>query len=191
MSISHHFPFIFQVAHNNNSSSTMRHMYSFSTNTTDNPPLPGDVDKGSRFSPGTRRHGRFTFPPAAIFVGTALLLNAVAIIFGSGFGGKGSLRLGSLALVENEDTIDNSVEVIEERGIIPADIAEARGDDSKKEDASILTKKTTTRAEKCTDTKFLPPLDFPADVFKGQFMSQDSEDKTLLDNFCKFLYDVL
>ena len=136
MSISHHFPFICQVAHNNNSSSTIRHMYRFSTGTTDNPPLPGDVDKGSRFSPGTRRHGRFTFPPAAIFVGTALLLNAAAIIFGSGFGGKGSLR--SLALVENEDKIDNSsVEVVEERRIIPTDITEARGDDSKKEKASI------------------------------------------------------
>ena len=48
----------------------------------------------------------------------------------------------------------------------------------------------TTRAEKCTDTKFLPPLDFAADVFKDQFKSQSSEDKTLLDNFCKFLHDV-
>eukprot|EP00986_Skeletonema_menzelii_P002468 scaffold670_cov136-Skeletonema_menzelii.AAC.2 len=44
----------------------------------------------------------------------------------------------------------------------------------------------TTRAEKCTDTKFLPPLDFTADVFKGQLKSQDHEDETLLDNFCKF-----
>lgn len=49
----------------------------------------------------------------------------------------------------------------------------------------------TTRAEKCTDTKFLPPLDFAADVFKGQFKSQSSEDKTLLDNFCKFLHCIL
>src|SRR6056300_287441 len=45
----------------------------------------------------------------------------------------------------------------------------------------------TTRAEKCIDTKILPPLDFAADVFKGQFKSQSSEDKTLLENFCKFL----
>lgn len=44
----------------------------------------------------------------------------------------------------------------------------------------------TTRAEKCTDTNFLPPLDFTADVFKGQLKSQDHEDETLLDNFCKF-----
>ena len=112
-------------------------MNRLSTGTADNPPLPsehhqdGDVDvnkkqkdKGSRFSLGTLRHGRFTFPPAAIFVGTALLLT-LPIIFGSGFGGKGSLR--SLALVKTEDTIDNSVEVIEEQGIIPADIADARG----------------------------------------------------------------
>ena len=49
----------------------------------------------------------------------------------------------------------------------------------------------TTRAEKCTDTKFLPPLDFAADVFKGQFKSQSSEDKTLLDNFCKFLHCIV
>lgn len=49
----------------------------------------------------------------------------------------------------------------------------------------------TTRAEKCIDTKFLPPLDFAADVFKGQFKSQSSEDKTLLDNFCKFLHCIL
>mmetsp|Transcript_2673 Transcript_2673/g.4547 ORF Transcript_2673/g.4547 Transcript_2673/m.4547 type:complete len:187 (+) Transcript_2673:1-561(+) len=41
----------------------------------------------------------------------------------------------------------------------------------------------TTRAEKCTDTNFLPPLDFTADVFKGQLKSQDHEDETLLDNF--------
>jgi FkbM family methyltransferase len=122
----------------------------------------GDIDdnkynyKGSRFSHGTRRHGRFTLPAAAIFVGTALLLNAAAIIFGSGFGGKGSLRLRSLSLVENEDKIDNSLQVVEveKRRIIPPDIAEvdlkkeknneektviteARGDDPKKVEASI------------------------------------------------------
>ena len=125
----------------------MRRMSKFSTDTADNPPLPsehhqgqdGDVDvnkkqkgKGSRFSPGTLCHGRFT--PAAIFAGTALLLT-LPIIFGSGFGGKGSLR--SLALVENENKIDNSVEVVEEQRITPTDVTEARGDDSKKEEASI------------------------------------------------------
>jgi hypothetical protein len=49
----------------------------------------------------------------------------------------------------------------------------------------------TTRAEKCTDIKFLLPLDFAADVFKGQFKSQSSEDKTLLDNFCEFFHCIL
>jgi mannosyltransferase OCH1-like enzyme len=79
-------------------------------------------DKGSRFSPGTRPLGRFTFPStAAIFVGTVLLLNTAVIVFRTGFGCKGSLR--SMALEKNEYKIDNSLEV-EERGIIPTDITE-------------------------------------------------------------------
>ena len=59
-----------------------------------------------------------------------------------------------------------------------------------KEELSPVVASFTTRAEKCTDTKFLPPLDFAADVFKDQFKSQSREDKTLLDNFCEFLHGV-
>jgi hypothetical protein len=156
-------------------------MSRFSTGTADNPPLPseyhqgqdGDVDvnknqkgKGSRFSPGTCRHGRFTFPPAAIFAGTALLLT-LPILFGTGFGGKGSLR--SLALVKIEDKTDNSLEVIEERGIIPADIAEARGDDSKKEKASIP--QVIWQTAKSHNV--------PSDVYSSQRSNLQSEDSVV------------